>query len=217
MIHFCPNLTPEWISDLIWDKLTGAPFLYIRPDPQRVRARLCCLLTWTGVPLPNIWQFSGTPHQSFWSLPPSCLCVIAAALCEACCVSVRVCNIGCIPIHYSAPVVRRSMRAAAPAVTGQPGIHESVIILSSLFVSLPFPPLFSVLALYLCLHLSVSPALSVIHTACQPVHLSPLCLLSSFFLLGLSFFYRHLLLLSFFHRNISHEYGHLDPVYECRT
>lgn len=180
MIHFCPNLTPEWISDLIWDKLTGAPFLYIRPDPQRVRARLCCLLTWTGVPLPNIWQFSGTPHQSFWSLSPSCLCVIAAALCEACCVSVRVCNIGYIPIHYSAPVVRRSMRAAAPAVTGQPGIHESVIILSSLFVSLPFPPSFfcscSVfMSSSVCLSCFVCHSHSL--SACPPVtSLSPVLL-----------------------------------------
>ncbi|CAK6965059.1 Hypothetical predicted protein [Scomber scombrus] len=35
------------------------------------------------------------------------------------------CNTGGTAIHYSAPLARRSEKAAAPAVTGQPGIHES--------------------------------------------------------------------------------------------
>lgn len=123
------------------EKSRWPPFLFAALT-LRVCARLCRHLAWTGVPLPDIWHFSGTPHQSFWSLLhlsfPVCLCVIAAALCDVCAVTVRVPNIDCVPIHYSAPLARHSKRAAALAVTGQPGIHESVIILSSLSVSLPF-------------------------------------------------------------------------------
>lgn len=56
--------------------------------------------------------------------------------CDVCAGTVRV----CILIHYSAPLASRSRRAAALAVTGQPGIHESVITLSSPSVLLPFIP-----------------------------------------------------------------------------
>lgn len=116
-----------------------------------VRARLCCHRRPSSQ---HLAVFRDTTSVFLKSSPPVfsslCLCnCSAAALCDLCAVTVLVCNIDCILIHYSAPPARRSKRAAAPAVTGQPGIHESVIILSFLCVSLPH-----LLCIYsFCLHL----------------------------------------------------------------
>lgn len=96
-----------------------------------------------------------------------CLRVIAAARRGVCGVTARVSSIA---IHYSAPLARRSKRAAALPLTGQPGIHESLIILSSLSLS-AFPLFFlSLLCIYsFSLHLSVF----LLGLSFRPVSLSP--------------------------------------------
>lgn len=115
-----------------------------------------------------------------------CLWVIAAAWHDVCGVRACASNIGCIAIHYSAPLARLSKRAAALPLTGQPGIHESLNILSSL--SLCLSSLFPVTALCLFL-LSSSVCFSAwfVIQACQPLQLSPLRLL---LLLLLVFFFK---------------------------
>lgn len=164
----------------------GATFSFSPVNLQWVCVQPCCHWTWTGVPFS--WHMAvnrdtASPFEVLSTCLFICLRVIAAARCGVCGVTARVSSIA---IHYSAPLARRSKRAAALPLTGQPGIHESLIILSSLSVSLPFlsfschcsvfiPSLFICLFFCLVCHSGLS--------ACHPLSLLLLLLLLLVFFL----------------------------------
>lgn len=105
-----------------------------------------------------------------------CLRVIAAARRGVCGVTARVSSIA---IHYSGPLARRSKRAAALPLTGQPGIHESLIILSSLpFLSVSCHCSVFIPSLFICLFFCL-----VCHSGLSACHPLSLLLLLVFFLL----------------------------------
>lgn len=170
-------IVPLYLKYFAFQNNAGSQITEIFPPDCWVCARLCC--HWHPS-LQHLAIFRYTPSVFLKSLTlvfsPLCLCnCSAAAVCDLCTVTLRVCSIDCVLIHYSAPPARRSQRAAAPAVTGQPGIYESVIILSFLSVCLPPCSVFVLLLVFLLLHLPLSLSTCHISLSRPPPPIGPGC------------------------------------------
>lgn len=193
MIYFCPNLTPKGNLGggfLVWSylgKVNLCPLFYFRPWTSE------SLCTSTRVPLPDIWQFSGTPHLSFWSSLhlsfPLFLWVIAVLLCVMYVVfTVRVCNFGCCASRFIIRLPRPDMAGKQllllSPVNQNSWIYNHTVV--RLSVSLPLLRfLYSPCIYSFCLHLSFSCLFlcfvcqSLRLSACPPVTYQSLILLTS--------------------------------------
>lgn len=157
----------------------GATFSFSPVNLQRVCVQPCCHWTWTGVPFSwhtAVNRDAVSPFEVLSTCLFICLRVIAAARRGVCGVTACVSSIA---IHYSGPLARRSKRAAALPLTGQPGIHESLIILSSLpFLSVSCHCSVFIPSLFICLFFCL-----VCHSGLSACHPLSLLLLLVFFLL----------------------------------